>query len=362
MATPVADSYACPPGSYIAAGRRRFGALGDFVAGMASGTWAQYTGTNINDPLAGTDSPADGPFSSLETVGNYPLTNWSNKFFFDPVSKQIGGIGAAQGYISESPAGAHSKCVWFDLTTNSFSQDWNPTGDSQGHVYDGNVSRALNGYVYRRGFGGTKIYRANVAMRTWEISTLSHSGVYSYDACGLDVLPEWGSQGSLLMIGGSGGNGSLFRWDLASGARTSLGTYAVGDYPVLVYVPALQACIFGGGSAGTGNLYKIDATGTITQISTTLPVGVSSASSGPLLADPSGNALMWKLSTSDNQIRSFSPITGDWVDKGAVITGLSGDIANAVGVSLSGMGALAYLHGGGRSGGVSTHRFWLYKV
>ena len=362
MATPVGESYAVASGGVIAAGRRRFGALGDFVAGMASGTWAQYTGTNINEPLAGADSPADGPFSSLETVGNYPLTNWSNKFFFDPVSKQIGGIGTAQGYIGESPAGAHSKCVWFDLATNTFSQDWNPTGDAQGHVYDGNVSRALHGYVYRRGFSGTKIYRGNVATRTWELSTLSHSGVYSYDACGLDVLPEWGSQGSLLMIGGSGGNGSLFRWDLATGARTSLGTYAVGDYPVLVYVPALQACVFGGGSAGSGLLYKIDASGTITQISTTLPVGVSSASSGPLLADPSGAALMWKLSASDNKIRSFNPLTGEWVDKGAVIATLSGDIANAVGVSLTGMGALAYLHGRGRSGGVSIHKFWIYKV
>ena len=362
MAAPVGDSYAVASGGVIAAGRRRFGALGDFVAGMSSGTLAEYTGTNINEPLDGADSPTDGPFSSLESVANYPITNWSNKFFFDPITKLIGGIGTAQGYSSESPPGAHGKCVWFDLATNSFSQDWSPTGDNQGHVYDGNVSRALNGYVYRRGFAATKIYRGTVATKTWELTTLSHSGVYGYDACGLDVFPDWGSQGSLLMLGGVSGTSYLYRWDLATGTRTSLGSYACGDYPVLVYIPALHACVFGGGSAGTGLLYKIDAAGTITQISTTLPVGVSSASSGPLLPDPSGNALLWKLSTEDNKIRSFDPASGTWTDQGAVIAGLSGDISNAVGVSLAGMGALAFLHGGGRSAGVSTHKFWLYKV
>lgn len=71
---------------------------------------------------------------------------------------------------------------------------------------------------------------------------------------------------------------------------------------------------------------------------------------------------MWKLSASDNKIRSFNPISGEWVDKGDVVPVLSGSIANAVGVSLTGLGALAYLHGRGRSGGVSTHKFWLYKV
>jgi hypothetical protein len=358
----VGEAYTCASGGAIAGGRRLYGALGAFIAALAPGTWSEYTGTNLNTPLDGADSPADGPFSSLESAANYPLTNWSNKFFFDPITKLIGGIGTAQGYTGEAPAGAHGKCVWFDLAANAFSQDWSPTGDNQGHVYDGNVSRPLNGYVYRRGFGATKIYRCAVATKVWELSTLSHTGVYAYDACGLEVFPDWGSQGSLLMLGGAAGTGYLYRWDLATGTRTALGSYAVGDYPVIVYIPALQACVFGGGAAGSGLLYKIDSAGSITQIATTLPVGVSSASSGPLLADPSGQALMWKLSTTDNKLRSFNPTTGDWIDKGAVIAGLSGDIANTVGIALTGLGALAFLHGRGRVSGASTHKFWIYKV
>ena len=356
------NTYSCASGETIHAGRTVTTALAAFIAAMSPGTWAEYTGTNINEPLAGADSPSGGPFSSLETVANYPLTVWANKFFYDPSSKLIGGIGTAQGYSSESPAGTHGKCVWFDLVTNAFSQDWNPTGDNQGHVYDGNVSRPLNGYVYRRGFGATKIYRGNISTRAWELSSLSHSGVYSYDACGLEVFPDWGSQGSLLMLGGAADTGYLYRWDLATGTRTSLGSYACGDYPVIVYVPALHACVFGGGAAGTGVLYKIDASGTISQITTTLPVRVESSNGGPFLSDPSGAELTWSISAADNKIRSFSPVSGAWVDKGSVIAGLSGDVGSAVGVSLTGLGALAFLHGRGRSAGSSIHKFWLYKV
>lgn len=362
MASIVNNTYSCASGETINAGRTVTTPLAAFIAGMSAGSWAEYTGTNINDPLAGADSPSGGPYSSLETVANYPLTVWANKWFYDPASKLIGGIGTAQGYSSESPAGTHGKCVWFDLVTNAFSQDWNPTGDNQGHVYDGNVSRPLNGYVYRRGFASTKIYRGNISTRTWELSSLSHSGVYSYNACGLEVFPDWGSQGSLLMLGGAAGTGYLYRWDLATGTRTALGSYACGDYPVVVYVPALNSCVFGGGPASTGVLYKIDSSGNISQISTTLPVRIESANGGPFLADPSGAGLLWSVSATDNKIRSFNPATGAWIDKGSVISGLSGDVGGAVGVSLSGLGALAYLHGRGRSGGVSTHRFWIYKV
>lgn len=342
-----------------------FGLLGAAIAGMSSGTWLDYTGTNINTKVSYADTPvqADAPFSALETQANYPLTLWANKWFFDPATKQLGGVGTAQGFASESPAGTHSKAVWFDLLTNSFFQDWNPTGIREGHIYDGNSSRALNGYVYRRSFGGNSIWRCDVSTKVWSNSGLSHSGVYTYDACGLDVFPDWGSSGSLLMIGGAAGNGSLFRWDLSTGTRTSLGSFPVGDYPVLFYLEALQCVVFGGGSAATGQLYTLDKFGTITQISTTLPAGINCAGSGPLLPDPLGRALVWFISHNLNKIYKMDIATGVWTDCGAVPSGLNGKINYSVGITLHGLGAIVILNGSGRGGDTNTYsKFWLYKV
>jgi len=349
----------------IAADPDDFGLLGTAVAGMTAGAWLNYTSTNINDKVSYADTPvqADAPFSALETQANYPLTLWANKWFFDPATKQLGGVGTAQGFISESPTGTHSKAVWFDLLTNSFFQDWNPTGKAEGHIYDGNSSRALNGYVYRRAFGGTSIWRCDVSTKVWSNSGLSHSGVYAYDACGLDVFPDWGTSGSLLMIGGAAGNGSLFRWDLSTGTRTSLGSFPVGDYPVLFYVEALQCIVFGGGSAATGKLYTLDKFGTITQISTTLPAGINCAGSGPLLPDPLGRALVWFISHNLNKIYKMDIATGVWTDCGAVPSGLNGKINYSVGITLHGLGAIVILNGSGRGGDTNTYsKFWLYKV
>ena len=360
------NTYSCASGETIYVGRTGAVPIAIFINGMSPGTWAEYTGTNINERVVYPDQPvqADAPFSALESSANLPFTAWANKFAFDPVSKQIGGIGTAQGYSSESPAGTHGKCLWFDLADNAFYQDWNPNGRNEGHIYDGTTSRALNGFIYHRGFGANIIHKCDVSTRVWSSSGLSWSGIYNADAAGLEVFPDKGENGSLFIVNGVANQGRVYSWDLATGTRTDYGeNFDTGDYPIAFYCQALESIIFGGGSTSTGKLYKFSKTGVITQIPTTFPVWMGSANAGPFLPDPSGAAKAWFICHSLNKVFSVDLNTGTWTDHGAVPGGLSGNISYCVGISLTGLGALALLWGSGRGGDGATYsKFWLYKV
>ena len=359
MASPVGDSYGCASGGVIAAGRRRFGALGDFVAGMAPGTWAQYTGVDIN--ATETAGPSGTARSWLEGEANYPLTNWPGKIAFDPDKKLLIAIGTTNGYVSEIPAGAHSKNLIFDLFTNEFSAAWNPVGRSYGHFYDTNSSRALNGYFYSRGYSDSSIRKMSTTTRMWSESYSLTGLVPAAGSVGaVEVHPSLGSTGSVLFLEPTG---RLVRFNTADGIRSIIGTYAgIGSYPVMHYVPALDCVIFGGGESGS-KLYKLTDTGEVLEVTTTLPVTLAAnGTGGPFVPDPSGLPRSWHFYDGDSTVRYIDWTTGQWTTFGAPPAALSGRFDVTVAASLTGMSAFALLTYGGRSGGVTTSKFWILKV
>lgn len=359
MASPVADSYVGPSSGVVAGGRRRYGELGAFIDSVLSGQWGEYTGVDIN--ATETSGPSGIARSWLEGEANMPVCNWPGKIAFDPVKKLLIGVGTTNGYISETPAGAHSKNIIFDLGTNAFSCRWNPVGRSYGHFYDTNSSRPLGGYFYARGYADTSLRKMDTTTREWSES-YSFSGLApSIGTIGaVDVHPTLGAQGSVIFLESSG---RLIRFNVADGIRSVSGTYAgIGNYPLIHYVPALDAVIFGGGESGTA-FYKLSSAGVVTQVSTTLPVTVAAnGTGGPFVPDPSGRPYSWLFADIDSTVRYIDWTDGSWHSVGTPPAALSGRFDTSLGASLTGLAAIVLLTCGGRVGGVSTSKFWIYKV
>ena len=358
MASPVGDSYAVASGGVIAAGRRNYGAFADFVAGM-HGSWAEYTSTNIN--ALESSGPSGVARGILEGEVNSPVSNWPGKIAFDPDRKLLVGIGTTNGYISENPAGAHSKNIIFDFATNEFSVRWNPVGRSYGHFYDTNSSRSLNGYFYARGYNDSSLRKMDTSTREWSESySLSGLSPSAGTVGSLDVHPNLGASGSVLFLEPTG---RLVRFNVADGTRSVMGTYSgIGNYPLIHYVQAIDSVVFGGGESGT-KLYKISASGVVSEVSTTLPVTLAAnGSGGPFLPDPSGLPRSWHFYDGDSTVRYIDWTTGQWTTFGAPPAALSGRFDVTVAASLTGMSAFALLTYGGRSGGVTTSKFWILKV
>jgi hypothetical protein len=363
MASPVADSYTVGAGQPVYAGRANAGALGLFIASMSSGEWAEYTGTNINTPLTGADSPVDGPMSALESKPDFPSTNWATKFGWDQANHIIYGVATCQGFSSESPAGGHSKAVWFDTAANEWSQDWNPTGQNEGHAYDGNTSIPMNGLIYRRGYFYKDVFQADPAVKTWASAGLSWTGMSNYDSVGLDVFPDFGASGSLILVSGSPTLNRIFQWDIATGSRTELASAAIAEYPFCVYVPGAQKCLIGGNSVNTMSgvlsaLRTVDNAGSVAS----LTGAAQSFPCGKIVASPANTAHAYGINFTDNTLQRIDLSDGSFTSLGAVPSALVTRMEYAVGVALHGTGALCFVAGGLRSGGVTTSKMFVYKV
>lgn len=357
----MSDNYSAASGQGIYAGRYSNTPLSDFIAAMSSNSWAEYTGTNINEM---TVAPRDGQlYGILETRENAVLTNWANKFCFDRANMVISGIGTAEGHISSSDGKNYSKDVAFDLKTNSFSVRWNPTDITEGHIYDGNTSIPLGGVVYRKGYSRLSKKPANTF--DWEPSGYEFTGLagplgYLFS---MDVFPQMGASGSLIVTMGTPSypmDGRLIRFDIATGVRTVLGQLPnVGEYPLTVYVNG--AVILGSGKAGC-TLYRLSSDGTISTLIDSYAVELSTRSYGQkMLACPNGTDSVYTFTPSDSMVRRINTITGAAVDIGAYPAYLSSS-ANVVITSIQGFGAFAFWRGRGRAGSVTQSEFHIYKV
>lgn len=359
MASPTTDFYGAASGQTVVGGRRLYGALGEFIAGIPRSSWAEYTSTNINELES--SGPSGVSRGVLEGEVNSPVSNWPGKIAFDAEQKIIIGIGTTNGYISETPSGAHSKNIVFDLENNNFLVRWNPIGRSYGHFYDTNSSRPLNGYFYARGYGDSSLRKMNTSTLEWSESySLSGLAPAAGTIGSVDVHPNLGASGSVLFLEPTG---RLVRFDVSTSVRSVVGTYSgVGNYPLIHYVTAIDSVVFGGGEGGT-KLYKLSASGVVSEVTTTLPVTLAAnGAGGPFLPDPSGLPRSWHFYDGDSTVRYIDWTTGDWTTFGVVPSGLTGRLDGTIGASIPQLNAFALLTYGGRSGGVTTSKFWILKV
>ena len=359
MAYPVSDSYSAASGSVIAGGRYHLGAIKSALDSMNAGQWLDWSASTNVSGITDTTGPGGVAANWLETTGNLAMTNWPGKAAFDLVTKQAVIVGTAQGYASETPAGAHGKAAYFDVTTGQFSSQWNPMGVNIGHIYDGNPSIAHSGKIYRTAYNSPLLFEGDVASRVWtsvaDMTSLGLSFVKS-----VEIFPEFGASGSVLILCDGG---KLCRYDISTDALSTIGTYSgIGSYPVIHYCKGRGYVVFGAGITATA-LYKLDSSGSVAQISNTLPgglTGIGAQNNCPMVADPSGRAMSWLLELTGS-IWSLDHATGAWTEYSALPEGLA--INNCAVAVIHGYGALLFLEGAGRaSSTVSTAQVWLHKV
>lgn len=348
------ESYTIDSGEVLSGGRYHFGYVGEVAKSLAAGAFAELT-TNVNE--FETSGPSGTPRTYMEGEVNYPLSNWPGKIAFHRAKKRLVGIGTTNGYIGD--LGVHSKRISFDMTTGMFDTSWNPLGVSYGHFYDTNCSRDLNGTIYARGYAGASIYGMDPETNAWS-ARFSLSGLSAGTTGANEVFPSLGASGSVLWLESTG---RLVRFNVADGARTVIGTYTgVGNYPVIHYVPALDCVVFGGGEAGT-SFYKLNSSGVVSQISTTLPVQVAAnGSGGPFVPDPSGKPSSLLFYGGDSIIRRVDWTTGEWEEIGLPATWLQGKFALTLAASITDLKSIALLTYSGRVGGVTQSKVHLYKV
>lgn len=342
------DNYSAESGQAINAGRYSNTPLTDFIAAMPSNSWAEYTGTNINEMLP---RDFDGALMGiLESSGNYTITNWANKFAWHPSRRLISGVGTSQGFTI--PEGYnYTKQVKFDLTANAFAVRWNPTGQVQGHIYDHNCGNFVNDKTWRKPSTRGRLGMYDAAADTWSLS---------YD---LSDLPDLGSFWGLECSAGHNAlyciestSGRLVKFDLTTGIRTVIGNFSgIGTYPVIIETGAF--IVFGGGNGGT-SFYKINSAGIVSLVTDSLSAPYSAGGNYRFLAHP----------TIANAVIMFGSAGIEFLD---VVTGSASiiapypaepSLAASVSVSLTGLGAIATWRGRGRSGGVTQSSFWIYKV
>lgn len=358
MASPVGDSYAVASGGVIAAGRRHYGALGAAVAGMSAGGWLDWSSYTNVAAITDTTGPGGTPTAWLESAGNLPMGNWAGKCAFDHTTKQVVVVGTAQGYIGESPTGAHSAAAYLDVVTGQFGKQWNPFSRDLGHVYDGNPSISLAGKLYRKAYNSAELYECDLATRVWALKK-SLSGLSLSTVCALEVFPVLGTAGSVMILTYGG---TLHRYDVATDALSTLGTWSsITTYPVMHYSPAAQMIVFGSGESSQA-LYKCSSEGVVSPLVSTLPAGITGigpSAGGLFVPDPAGREMSWLYHSSG--IYQLDYATGWSSSLGSVPAGL--EIGNANPAAIHGLGAVVFLGGAGRaSSTVSMSQVWIHKV
>ncbi len=231
--------------------------MGDLAAQMDPGTWAEL-------PTLGMDQ---GHVFETAVVGK-AVTQWAHKAAWDPNTEQFLYLGA--------PHYNPWKFVIYNAQTNSWRggqvpaacMTKDPQSDSTaciGHGFDHNTIDPLTGNFYHRQYGSGTIYKYSVAGDSW--STLPPPPRNGYQVAGMvQYFPE---MGGVLFGDAYTSPASLFFYNTSTGQWSTLASnLALGPHShISGYSAVHKVVIFGGGSdAGNRNLYKIDASGTVTQL------------------------------------------------------------------------------------------------
>ena len=361
-----------------------FGVLGGEAETLAYGNWVNVTALTNITAITDATGPSGASPATAWTDADSALfkTNidWPGKATWDAARKRMTYVTAAAGYSSEVPAGAHSAYVKLDIVTGLISRTWNPTGTQQAHVYDGNQSQVWNGKLYRRDYDPGHIYVCDLATDVWTLA--SDQATYAGAGTGLggqpvalDVHPNYGAQGSVIMVGYFG---RLARFDIASGVVTLLAASTTGVGGVgevfAFYSPVIDSIVFGGGEpSATLQIHKMNAAGTVSLLSSTVPAGVTNI--GPhangtaandaqnvILPDPQGRACAWLFDTkTTRKVWRLNLLDGTWSDFGALPATFAVPCW-LTGTAIPELGVHVFMDGDARSSPtVSDSRAWLFK-
>lgn len=359
------DNYSAASGQGIYAGLFGTTPLSDFIAAMAANSWAKYTGTNINTKIpAYVTDPLRADIAVFETDEFRKLTNWANKWGYDKSRRKIIGMGTSEGYI----AGAKNyrgKAVEFDLVSNSFSVVYGPLEEqNEGHIYDRNSSITdSSGRFWCSALmttGNARLWSRDPISGAYTLVTTVPNYTPSNGLHAVEVFPEWGSAGGVILFGQ---RGTLAVWDLATSAWTLIQQYTTDDshaYGVCVYVNG--HIIFGAGE-GSSQLYKLAPNGDITAFSTSIPHPIHCKSQYKYIPSPvTGENACYSLSNDNMKMYRHNLDNDTWTEISNAPAVAGASLVQTVFTPLHGLDAIACFHGNGRVSSQDVSEFWVYKV
>src|SRR5262245_39461397 len=271
-------------------------AMGALAASMAPGTWAELTTDNIVPTLrAGGASGA--------------IFGYSEDGAWDPISRQWLYCGGDHG---EAP-----RFVAYSADTNAWRimphPAWMSTTGTM-HGYDHNAINPATGDFYHYPAGARVLQKYSVASGTWTTTPAMPFWDYIAGYMGVEYFPELGG---IVVANGGGGSGFVYLFRESTQAWSTLaGGLPMGAYQNFAeYNPVHRVMILGGGNSSS-DLYKVDATGTVTT-QRPAPVMAGVKHHSIVTVDPvSGDYLIF---TSDAKFYVYDVVTDTWTLQGGTV-------------------------------------------
>lgn len=265
--------------------------LGDMAKSMAVGEWRVLNATG----------DGSGWSTSFLDAGNgHNILQYSDKAKWDSNTRRVLFIGKGAGATIQ-------KFITYSEDSNTWQiqpkpyWDCTPSQNCLGHAYQHNTIDP-SGNLYYHLYYSTDYFMLNRATGQWSQLPAPSSII----ACciGLEYFPEMNG-GGLFAVG----EGRVFFYNSTSQKWSQLeSSLKMGAYHnVAVYNPVHKIVVFGGGD-GSRDLYKIDASGTITKLANA-PAAVAVASSVFTVDPVSGKYL---LLTAGHTFHQYDVLTDSW--------------------------------------------------
>lgn len=188
------------------------------------------------------------------------ILSYADKGLWNPQTREIEFVG--QGHAAEMKHISYSEAN--NLWTREAKAYWCSDGCQWGlgHGYEHSANNPATGDVYARRMNSGDVYKWTRSTKTW--SQLPAGPVMEV-AIAIEYFPEMG--GVVLMGQGTSGSGEVHIYRESTGKWSQLKSgLSMGPYHNEgSYNPVHKVIVFGGGN-GSSNMYKLDASGTVTPI------------------------------------------------------------------------------------------------
>lgn len=196
-------------------------------------------------------------FEDLRT--NNDVVAWCDKAVWDPVNHQVRLLASAHN-------GDH-RYFQYSESNNAFSilpdPPWDTAGAGAlwiGHGYQHNAMDPTTGDHYYARFGNSAVQRLTRATGVWDTLPVGRTTTGAAGTCAIEWLPTIGTQGGLVCLVYD----TVSIWNKATQVWTVVGNVTPrGEHPVAWRSAPQNLVIVGGGNAG-GQMWSVNASGTVT--------------------------------------------------------------------------------------------------
>ena len=224
--------------------------LSDLAAAIQPGQWRILDSDNDGSGFSGSLLAVEPPANILQ---------FADKGLWNPNTRQVLFFG--EGHLSSM------KFISYTEATHHWQIEPKPPWDCTpgcnlagvlGHSYHHSTINPINGDMYVRRYNSRTVHRFTKATGTW--TQLPNMPEDLPCCAALEYFPELGA---LVAVGG----GIVLMYDESTSRWQTLATgLTMGPYHNVAYYNAANRIVLFGGGNSSGDLYKIDTSGTITKL------------------------------------------------------------------------------------------------